>query len=399
MDLEKACDWFQNFLIEFEELRGDDMMVDLQVRFQKILSEGRRVRASDIPGHTNIQDYCAMLYTAERPTLDGDPVCYVAMKSMDKKSIAEKAWKSYRDFVIHGLFMRALELDNLSRHQGRLCLLTTVIDVAGCGFSHLVCKEFDRRAEDLMLRLKRLLPDLTGGNWILNAPRFVHKLFPWVKRVLRLKLANWFLCSGNGLHEEALLESVDPVLLAEFEAERKAREVCDGETGSGWQYIGSGGVFERVVPVTAGQRITWSFAILPGARSLPQAELDFGVAAIWEIPEDALGKRSPHSTHRDGTDLVFDKDGRLTECAELFTDVHEDDAQSFLPEQEVVERARYGAVDGEVTGECIAAKTGMLVLRWSNAFNWVRAKALRYTVDEDSASATCALLQNANERG
>lgn len=77
-----------------------------------------------------------------------------------------------------------------------------------------------------------------------------------------------------------------------------------------------------------------------------------------------------------GDSLVFDEHGRM------FEKMPSGDA--LIPERTVVETLRCTAAQGEVRGACIAAKTGMLILRWSNAFNWVRAKAIEYTVDEGS---------------
>lgn len=316
-----------------------------------------------------------MLYTAERPTLDGNLVTYFPIRELDKRTIGTKAgsWDHYEKFATHGLFMRAIELDSLSRSDGQIRTLTTITDVAGCGFSHLVNRSFDQKAEQLMLRFERLCPDLTGSNWILNAPRFAHKLFRLAKRVLKVKLANWFVCSGSGMHEPELLESVDAVLLAELQASRNASRTDTEESHVGGQHVDSGGVFERVVSVVAGQRVAWSFSILPGLRSLPQAELDFGVAAIWEAPDEhgRMVERLPS-----GDSCVFDEHGRMVEKMPS--------GDALIPERTVVETLRYSAAHGEVHGACTAARTGMLILRWSNAFNWVRAKAIEYTVDEGS---------------
>jgi len=60
----------------------------------------------------------------------------------------------------------------------------------------------------------------------------------------------------------------------------------------------------------------------------------------------------------------------------------EDDDWAHLPEHTVVETARYSASQGEVAGHCIAAKAGVLSLRWSNSFGWLRAKALRLELNE-----------------
>jgi len=68
-------------------------------------------------------------------------------------------------------------------------------------------------------------------------------------------------------------------------------------------------------------------------------------------------------------------------CAVELVDLEDaDEGSATLPEELLIGPMRCRCADGEVTGACVAARVGLIVLRWSNALNWVRHKAVRISV-------------------
>lgn len=392
-DVTKACEWFENFLVEFRDFDGDRIVPTLADLLERIQSEGRSIQSSDIPGHSAIKEMCTVLYTADERTAAGDPVSYIPVAELNKAGIVQAGFEHYERFVIHGWVLRALELEDLTRREGRLCWLFNVIDVHGCGLSHLACREFDKQAERMMLRLERLVPDLTGENWVVNAPWFVYKLFPWAKKVLRTKVDNWFL-SG---------QEPDPELLRHLSAEQLARLQSTRRAGtaeaadSGDLSIGRGKLLERVVQVAPGQCVSWRFQVALGSASLRPPELDFCVVAIWDDEAAEAGANGAAAVaaasaarRRGGGGGVQLEDSGLVDLVGSNSDDEDDEQGARLPEHTVVESVRFKANEGEISGHYVAPKAGVLSLRWDNSFSWLRAKALRLDIDEGAITADTA---------
>eukprot|EP00913_Durusdinium_trenchii_P014943 g14017.t1 len=193
----------------------------------------------------------------------------------------------------------------MSRRQERLCRVVNVIDVTGCTLSKVICKEFDQRAEKMMQRLEKLVPDLTAGNWVINAPWIMQKIFPWAKRALKIKVDNWFLCNGDGEQDPSLLSVVEVSQLRELREFRyrvkEESEKCDANM----HYIGRGQVLEKAMEVRSGQRVCWKFLVMAGGILLPPPEIQFSVVGIWDLDDEdeveEVLRRKPGARSGQGT--------------------------------------------------------------------------------------------------
>ncbi|CAE7632140.1 unnamed protein product, partial [Symbiodinium sp. CCMP2456] len=307
--------------------------------------------------------------------------------------IARGLFDRYELVVLHGWLFRAVELDRMSRQQGRLCRVVNVIDASGCTLSKVICRDFDRRAEKMMQRLEKLVPDLTAGNWVINAPWIMQKIFPWAKKTLKIKVDNWFLCQGNGEQDEDLLSLVTVETLRELGAFRQKAKEENDQRSADFHYIKRGSVLEHAVEVQRGQRVSWKFIVLPGGPMLPPPEVDFGVVAVWDVPDDSAAMPSRPSAPAPvrGTTARQERTGMVVEdgSAVDLVSSEADEVDDYQGLQEEVLRAfkRWGTVDLENSGTVTAQKSGMVVLRWSNEFNLIRAKRVQFEVVSGDAKA------------
>lgn len=393
-DFEASATWLENFLEIFAELRGDEVMPGLIAKLDEIQAQGRLVCADDLPGHSEIKSYSSLIYNAEQLTKTGDPLSFFPLSELNKHQIiARGLFDRYELVVLHGWLFRAVELDRMSRQQGRLCRVVNVIDASGCTLSKVICRDFDRRAEMMMQRLEKLVPDLTAGNWVINAPWIMQKIFPWAKKTLKIKVDNWFLCQGNGEQDEDLLCLVTVETLRELGAFRQKAKEENDQRSADFHYIKRGSVLEHAVEVQCGQRISWKFIVLPGGPMLPPPEVDFGVVAVWDVPDDAAAVPSRPSApppvrgttaRRERAGMVVE-DGSAVDLVSSEADDVDDD--QGLQEEVLCGFKRWGTVDLENSGTVTAQKSGMVVLRWSNEFNLIRAKRVQFEVVSGDAKA------------
>lgn len=297
-------------------------------------------------------------------------------------------FQRYERFVLHGWLLRAIELDRMSRKQQRLCRVVNIIDVTGCTLSKVICKAFDQRAEKMMQRLEKLVPDLTAGNWVINAPWIMQKIFPWAKRTLKIKVDNWFLCNGDGEQDPDLLTLVDVAQLRELGAFRYKAKEENEQLDADFHYIKRGQVLEKALEVQSGNRVWWKFVVLPGGLLLPPPEVQFGVVGVWDIPDEApvsseSSSRARCRPKREAAQerpsaMIVEDGGTL----DLVTGDFEDDDSDYegLREEELRHFSLWKAVDGEHQGEVFVPKSGLVVLRWSNEFNILRGKRIQFEV-------------------
>ena len=192
LDVEACCAWVRSFFDTFQELHGDEVLPEMLAKMEKVEKEERMLRSDDLDEYHGLHGLVSLIYNAERLTKTGDALSFYPLAELHKhKIMARGAFQRYERFVLHGWLLRAIELDRMSRKQRRLCRVVNVIDVTGCTFSKLICKEFDQRAEKMMQKLEKLVPDLTAGNWVINAPWIMQKIFPWAKRTLKIKVGGY----------------------------------------------------------------------------------------------------------------------------------------------------------------------------------------------------------------
>ncbi|CAE8637584.1 unnamed protein product [Polarella glacialis] len=366
-DLEKACQWFSQFLLTMVEIRGDELVASLTGKLDAAESAGRRVDVSDLEHYEVFKDHVSFIFTADQFATSGDPVTYLPACDLDKRAIIQSGeWQKYERFVISMGLMRAIELDRLSRKEGRLARALMILDLYGCTLSSLSCGEYDRAYEKTVQHLQKLAVQVTGDIWVLNTPWFGHRIFAVLKRTLP-KLGSIFVVSGNGSSEAALVRQVGVAQLAEFEtSRRRAPKLIVGELRGERveQLVRQGSTFEQSVAVKPGQAVTWAFLVAPGGFALPPPDVEFSVAAIWE--DFGQEKQVPEQVPDD--------------CPVMAWELGLETGAEDVTEEVVVGAAKISSLDGETSGRFLAPKAGVVVLRWSNGHNILRSKALHFKV-------------------
>ncbi|CAK9089413.1 unnamed protein product [Durusdinium trenchii] len=388
LDLDASCEWIRQFFEVFQELEGDTIFPEMLQKMEQIEKEQRMLRTEDLNGFHELRGLVSLIYNAEHLTKSGDTLSFYPLGALDKHQIiARGAFERYERFVLHGWLLRAIELDRMSRRQERLCRVVNVIDVTGCTLSKVICKEFDQRAEKMMQRLEKLVPDLTAGNWVINAPWIMQKIFPWAKRALKIKVDNWFLCNGDGEQDPSLLSVVEVSQLRELREFRyrvkEESEKCDANM----HYIGRGQVLEKAMEVRSGQRVCWKFLVMAGGILLPPPEIQFSVVGIWDLDDEdeveEVLRRKPGARSGQGTAKPAVKPAMVVEdggALDLVREESDDSEYQGLQEDILRDLDFWKSLDGENSGEVLSPKSGLIVLRWSNEFNMIRPKRIQFEV-------------------
>ena len=196
---------------------------------------------------------------------------------------------------------------------------------------------------------------------------------------------NWYLCHGE--QDADLLSVVDVTQLRELRDFRcwakEENEKCDADV----HLIRRGQVMEKAIEVDAGQRVWWKFVLVPGSFLLPPPEIQFGVVGIWDIPQEApkpqegSTRAAPQARKNyvrevEQPSMVVEDGGALDLVREV--DCTDDSEYTGLQEEQLLDFDIWKMLDGESTGEVVAPKPGLVILRWSNEFNMLRAKRIQY---------------------
>ena len=251
----------------------------------------------------------------------------------------------------------------------------------------VICKEFDQRAEKMMQRLEKLVPDLTAGNWVINAPWIMQKIFPWAKRALKIKVDNWFLCNGDGEQDPSLLSVVEVSQLRELREFRYRVKEESKKCDANMHYIGRGQVLEKAMEVRSGQRVCWKFLVMAGGILLPPPEIQFSVVGIWDLDDEdeveEVLRRKPGARSGQGTAKPAVKPAMVVEdggALDLVREESDDSEYQGLQEDILRDLDFWKSLDGENSGEVLSPKSGLIVLRWSNEFNMIRPKRIQFEV-------------------
>ncbi|CAE8617263.1 unnamed protein product, partial [Polarella glacialis] len=242
--------------------------------------------------------------------------------------------------------LRSLELDELSRSEGRIVKHDMIYDMAGChGLSEVHCPAYQEKFDkDVAPIISSLSAETLGTIWVLNCPWFWERLFNTVKS---LRTAQVPLKIMDKIHVVHGAGTSDPVVLQRVGAEQLS-ELCavqlaeDGDAKAGTVVVSES--FERLVAVRPGQRVSWDFEVLPGSTFLGTADVDFHAEAIWDPsgPQQLL----PGTIRR-----------------EL-----------------VIQPRKVSSGDGVQKGSFDPISSGILVLTWGNSHSWFRSKSLRFSI-------------------
>merc|ERR1719161_46901 len=145
-----------------------------------------------------------MVFTAKELTPAGDVVNYISLAQFSKSAVLAGWWKFAR--YMHGATaLRMVECDQLSRKQGRMVKVVTLVDLQGCTVSGLVWL----LVSDIARFQEQVAADLFGTVFVLNASRLLALLFGMIVPV-RLRQRVRVIC-GDGLLDADFVQSVGGV--------------------------------------------------------------------------------------------------------------------------------------------------------------------------------------------
>jgi len=315
----------------------------------------------DIPGYEEAKEFITIVHNGD-PTPAGDCVTYTAVIDMRGGLLLEKDKVSeFQYYQLCSDFMRMIELEALSRKQGRIVKMVAIIDMWKCGFN-TQSDEFVKAQQEFDRSLMQLKPlHLVKHIITINLPWYL------------LKIANRFTppdqdgikSFGDNWAEDAFLaELVPPAKLKQYTMKRVGPEEVETVTKDGSTFIPGGGVLEKIVEVSAGQKVSWTWSLNEGAMLTTSPTLQFRVDALWLPAEGTEGES---------------KDEKSEEKTEGDESEAKDKSDTVI-----VEPKMYQAKDGEQTGEVTAKKDGFIIIVFSNAHSWMRNKYVHFKINEGS---------------
>lgn len=340
-DVDKVCSEYSTLKDNFEKLDGDEMMAKCTAVHESLEKEGRLAQKEDIPGYADVKQFAIGIYNCD-PTPAGDSVTYGAAADLKGGDIIEGGlWEKYRTYVICTDFVRLIELEKLSRKQGRLVKLVWIADLFNFSLNQNP-KSYKTEDEKLQGMLKSLKPENHVNSFMLNMPWMIFKLASFAPKNELLHF-----CKGNGTEDADLMALVPAAKLMQYQATRGGSEESDVVEKDGSTCIAR--VLEKTLEVTAGQKVSWSFSVVAGAALTTSPKIEFGVEAML-FPKEAPDPAAPPPSDE-------------TEWKKV-----------------VAEPKHYFASDGEVTGEYTATDAGMVTFLWRNS-NRLRKKYLHFKIE------------------
>lgn len=350
-DVEKAEKWYRRCL-EARREHGLDRIYQVVRGLPFNIS---KLPGSDVVGKhlVSISDESAMR------TPQGDIIqCDYTGNIKWGQFFQEVGLDRYFTWQLHVHETKLVALDRLSRECGHIVKFVALVDMRDM---QLPPKDFI----DMEKKIKTHVFEVTGIEIVhrilfLSVPRFFHTLYRMVRPLLPARTSGNIRLLGRDFaeHPEALAE-VDAPLLAKIVATR-----CAGATDEESSLVGTGQIvlagssFERAVPVTAGQIVSWTFRV-GGREDLAAAGARGHLGGVMDVFHDA-------------TDVFFEATA-LWEPAEGEIAGPEDDSDLFTA---VVAPKKVCPSDGDIEGSFVAERSGTILLQWKNFHSWVRAKVL-----------------------
>lgn len=365
-DLDAAVAWLHDFLAKAKGWNLDALVSEMTA---KLDASPNGVPADTmLPYAREVAIYIRAIFTAPDPTPDGGPVNYIPLARFNKRAIySNMEWSHFVRYMHGATVLRVIECDRLSVASNRAVQVVTVIDLAGCGITDLVCPKFDLAySRDISSFQTQVAAEIFGPVYILNTPRFVMDLYWVLFRLLPERFRRKIhLVQGTGLEDPDFVHLVGGEgqlrrMLA-FRSEMSTEAVAAPASRSE-ESIARRRSFSYSVDVLPGQRIRWSFEVLraPGDALLGDSDLSFSVRGLWTAKPDEADKPSPPGAEERHRSLI-----------ELL--------RRARPEG-LVNKRRVPASKGKVTGSHLVTSPGVVTLTWSNGHSLARGKVVRYTV-------------------
>jgi len=331
-NVDETVEWYRKFV----ELRATYKLDDIHLECEK---NGVNWDASKMPHSEEMTKYINTSF--DEKTLRTEKGLLVWYDSMgDARSQALLAEMSEEKIIkyFHTTFERRTStLDRISREEGRIVKILRVMDCEGAGFWQLN-RQWQKYEKQM------LYPVLLGTSietvhlvFVTNFPSFFVKFFEIFKVIIPPRLlARFRLLDGDYMKDKEYLAEVGPEINKKLVATNKSHDAEGGGciTGAADNYEGTNqtipaaDTMERIMSVTAGQKVTWDFTMGKGdevsseksgffarmASKFSGSEIMFSANAIWtdkmphEIPKIAAKVRSAGAS--DGDEASFWVDGK-----------------------------------------------------------------------------------------
>jgi hypothetical protein len=361
-DVNKAAEWYTNYIKLFNELDLDTMVAKLPDCTVDGVVELKGMPGCEVLEHLNL------VWNAPKLTPKGDVICYMPLADFDTQTLVEKnLLESYKTWTIADILMRDLHMDHLSRKQGRVVKFIWIFDYTSVTMGKLHNNQFNNFdwKENWPLHTG-LGCELIHMTVLLNPPGWVQRLWKAFKPFIPKRVKDRVRVLGADFAtDRVLLPYVGSGQLAAFCATRKTKDNED-EEGSPETIISRGGALERTFAAQSSQQYQWEFEVKSGSRTgdftMGPPSVEFSVLMF---PDAA----SPEQEPAEGAEpLEVDR-----EAMKKFA---ENPIEVITP----VEPYMVTPEHGKIKGSYKPTLPGLLVIRWSNNFSWVRRKTVRFSI-------------------
>lgn len=384
-NLVAAHAWLQRCIGKVDECNLDELVMAMAAE----LDDASSGMPSDsmLPYQGEVNRYMRALFTAPKQTPRGDVVNYFPLCRFDKRALLENLeWSHFVRYMQGATILRMVECDRLTRQQGRIVKVVTLVDMAECTLATLSCPRFDLAyARDVGHFQESVAAEVFGTIYVLNTPGFVIRLFgvfsSFLPERFRQKL---HLIRGNGFEDDDFVQLVGgPEQLREMLALRSVFSNVNPQSEDGLtdlhlaqkQYVMSGREFTYSMAILPGQHVRWAFRLLAGSadRLLGESDIQFAATVFWTATEAAGPLQIHPYSHKMLLNRMLNR------------------SQEALVKPEMVTVSQ-----GEVKGELTACRPGVLFLRWSNRHSYLRGKLLRFqfevvnSTEESIAAPVCS---------
>lgn len=382
-DVEKAMEWFGNYIVKFNELD-----IDARIPHLPDVTVGGGCGTVDLASASGgkVLKHINVLWNAQRLTPKGDVICYSALSNYSAHKIVEEdLLGEVMNFELTNMLSRDLHLDHLSRMQNRIAKVVWIVDFTGASWSQLFSWRLIKHYSDNITPIQIALTiEHIQATVIVNSPRWHKSMWEKLKGLCPENTQRRIVFLGpEWTTDPTLLHYVGADQLASLIATRQCGAEVAGDENSGTAAIVAGRVFERIFQATPGQLYAWTFKVEAGALIMDSSDIEFSVIMMADSAVDeALMEDS-------GEDKAVGDNQRKSKQQLWKQHTKESAFNAACQEPFVCRPQKVTDRDGSVSGEYDVTTPGMLIIRWSNSHSWVRARSVQFHITM-SENAPCS---------
>jgi hypothetical protein len=345
----ESVKWYKKFLEMREKYHLDDV-------HRRCEAEGTRWKASMMPHSEEILKYFTTSFDEdELVTPTGHLLWFDAWgDSRIKQAFAAGITEEQVEAFFMTLFeLRCSALDRISREKGRLVKIVRIMDFEGVSIA-AQDKTFSK------IQKEKLDPVMVGTSIevvkyvvITNFPGWARGLFEVIKKALPERLVKRFRVTGADYLQNPELNAEVGAALINRMMSTRTRLVKDTSMEGTDRVIKPGDVLERVLEVSPGCQVLWTFKLGSAAQ------------------EAGLLSKALDATAGEATDLLF--------SVKFIPEIDISASRSTNVEDyivDVVPPTSCESDQGQLDGKTVVDRPGMMVVCWSNQASWVRPRVL-----------------------